>query len=108
MLSVENGAPPAAAAAVVVPDKVPAPGLVPSATVTFPVNPLAVFPWASRTVTWTAGVIVAPAVVLLGGTVKTSWAAGRDGPGEVARRHPRRRRRRPHGRPRGPTLSMLS
>jgi len=26
--------------------------LVPSATVTFPVNPLAVFPWASRTVTW--------------------------------------------------------
>ena len=76
MLRVENVATPATAATVVVPDKVPAPGLVPSATVTFPVNPLAVFPWASRTVTWTAGVIVAPAVVLLGGTVKTSWAAG--------------------------------
>src|SRR2546423_1554444 len=46
------------------------------ATVTFPVNPVAVLLLASRAVTCTAGVIVAPAVVLLGCTENTSCVAG--------------------------------
>src|SRR5512145_977822 len=75
MLRFAKLATPALAATVVVPERVPLPGFVPMATVTLPVNPVAVFPWASRAVTWTAGVIEAPAVVLVGGTVKTSRAA---------------------------------
>src|SRR5688572_1302239 len=75
MLRVEKLATPAAAATVVVPARVPPFGFVPIATVTAPVNPVAVFPWASRAVTWTAGVIVAPAVVAVGWTVTTSWVA---------------------------------
>src|SRR5438034_759581 len=75
---------PATAATVLVPDKVPVLGLVPIATVMFPVNPLAVLPLASWAVTWTAGVIAAPATVLVGSTLKTSavaiggasWSAG--------------------------------
>src|SRR5438094_7224094 len=63
--SPENVATPLAAATVVVPESVPLPGFAPSATVTVPVNPVAVFPCASCAVTWTAGVIAAPAVVLL-------------------------------------------
>src|SRR5437879_12405843 len=76
MLRVENVATPATAATVAVPDRVPSPGLVPSAAVTLPLNPVAVLPCASWTVTCTAGVIVAPAVVLVGCTVNTSWLAG--------------------------------
>ena len=49
-------------------------GLVPIATVTIPVKPVAVLPCASRAVTWTAGVIAAPAAALFGWTVKASWA----------------------------------
>src|SRR2546426_546486 len=75
MISPENVAPPATAATVLVPDKVPVLGLVPIATVMFPVNPLAVFPLASWAVTWTAGVIAAPATVLVGWTLKTSAVA---------------------------------
>src|SRR5437762_610578 len=70
-----RSATPATAATVFVPDKVPLLGFVPIATVTFPVNPVAVFPLASWAVTWTAGVIAAPAVVVLGCTAKTSWVA---------------------------------
>ena len=66
---------PATAAIVVVPESVPPPGLAPSATVTFAVKPVAVFPWASCAVTCTAGVIAAPAVGLVGCTVNTSCAA---------------------------------
>src|SRR5207244_13343019 len=73
--SPENVATPPAAATVVVPETVPLPGFAPSATVTVPVNPVAVFPCASCAVTWTAGVIAAPAVVLLGCTLNTSWLA---------------------------------
>ena len=73
--SPENVATPLAAATVVVPESVPLPGFAPSATVTVPVNPVAVFPCASCAVTWTAGVIAAPAVVLLGCTLNTSWLA---------------------------------
>src|SRR5438034_3382565 len=58
MLRVENVATPATAATVAVPDKVPSPGLVPSAAVTLPLNPVAVLPSASRAVTCTAGAIV--------------------------------------------------
>src|SRR2546421_582196 len=65
MLSPENVATPPVAATVAVPDSVPPPGFVPIATVMFPVNPVAVLPLASCAVTWTAGVIAAPAAVLL-------------------------------------------
>src|SRR5229473_6863687 len=75
MLSPENVATPATAATVFVPDKVPLLGLVPIATVIFPVNPVAVFPWPSWAVTCTAGVIVAPATALVGCPVNTSALA---------------------------------
>src|SRR5689334_10056959 len=75
MLNVVNVATPLDAATVVVPDRLPAPGFVPIATATLPVNPVAVFPSASRAVTCTAGVSVAPAAALLGCTVNTNWVA---------------------------------
>src|SRR2546422_823888 len=75
MLSPENEATPATAATVFVPASVPPLGLVPIATVTFPVNPVAVLPLASCAVTSTAGVIAEPAVVLLGCTENTSCVA---------------------------------
>src|SRR5437773_11161920 len=65
MLSPEKVATPATAATVFVPDRVPVPGFVPIATVMLPVNPVAVFPWPSWAVTWTAGVIAAPATALV-------------------------------------------
>src|SRR5262245_10375500 len=74
MLSVENDATPATAETVTVPDSV-APGVpVPAriATVTLPVNVVIGWPNASRAVTWIAGVIFAPAVVVLGCAVKAS------------------------------------
>src|SRR2546421_8747203 len=75
MLSPENVATPPVAATVAVPDSVPPPGFVPIATVMFPVNPVAVLPLASCAVSWTAGVIVAPATVLVGWTLNTSAVA---------------------------------
>src|SRR5439155_630914 len=75
MLRPEKAAPPATAATVLVPDKVPVPGFVPIATVTFPVNPVAVLPLPSWAVTSTAGVIAAPAVVVLGCTLNTNCVA---------------------------------
>src|SRR2546427_4251150 len=69
MLKPANVATPPAAATVVVPDSAPPPGFVPSATVTFAANWVAVFPCASCAVTCTAGVIGAPAVVLDGWTL---------------------------------------
>src|SRR6266480_729464 len=62
---------PATAAAVAVPDKVPPAGFVPIATLTFPVKPAAVLPWASWAVTCTAGVMTEPAVVVVGSAEKT-------------------------------------
>src|SRR5207245_11734471 len=70
-----NVATPADAATVVVPDRVPAPGFAPNATLTLPVNCVAVLPSASRTVTCTAGVIATPAVVVPGCSVNASWVA---------------------------------
>src|SRR2546430_2348650 len=75
MLNVENVATPPLAATVAVPESVPPPALVPIATVTFPVNPVAVLLLASSAVTCAAGVIAAPADVLLGCTEKTSCVA---------------------------------
>src|SRR3989454_7612547 len=63
----------------VVPESVPPPGLLPMATVTVgrpPGNDVTLFPKASWTVTLTAGVMMVPAVVLLGCTVKATCAAG--------------------------------
>src|SRR6266566_5112755 len=70
-----NVATPPDAAWVAVPDKAPPAGLVPMASVTFPVKPVAVFPFASWAVTSIAGVMVAPATVFVGCTVNTSVAA---------------------------------
>src|SRR5216117_401113 len=75
MLSPANVAAPLTAFSDVVPERVPPPGFVPMATVTLPPNAVAVFPWASCAVTCTAGVIAAPAVVLVGGTVNASCVA---------------------------------
>src|SRR5947209_5913581 len=66
---------PLTAATVVVPARVPLAGLVPIATVMLVVAVVTVLPWASWTATCTAGVIAAPAAVLLGCTVKASFAA---------------------------------
>ena len=66
---------PLTAGTVVVPASVPLLGLVPSATVTLPANPVTTFPWASRALTCTAGLIVRPATALLGCTVKASCVA---------------------------------
>src|SRR5438034_602391 len=70
-----NVATPPDAAWVAVPDKAPPDGLVPIASVTLPVNPVTVFPFASWAVTSTAGAMLAPATVLVGCTVNTSVAA---------------------------------
>src|SRR5688572_11903534 len=75
MLSVENVATPATATTVVVPDRVPPPGLVPIVAVTVPVKPVTVLPEASCTATLTAGAIATPAVAPLGCTANASWAA---------------------------------
>src|SRR5256714_10932825 len=76
MLRLENVATPAAAATGPPPDSVPPPGLATIASDTWPVKPVAVLPNASRAVTCTAGVIVAPAAALDGCTVKNSALAG--------------------------------
>src|SRR5467141_3689883 len=73
MLRAENVATPPTAATAPPPVSVPPPGLVPIVRVTLPVKVVAVCPAASCAVTRTAGEIVAPAPVLPGGTVNTSW-----------------------------------
>src|SRR5690349_6261421 len=74
-LKFEKVATPLTAATVVVPERVPLAGLVPIAAVMLAVAVVTVLPWASCTVTRTAGVFAAPAAALLGCTVKTSFAA---------------------------------
>src|SRR6266550_6489389 len=74
-IRVENVATPFTAATVLVPARVPLAGLVPIATVMLVVAVVTVLPWASWTVTCTAGVFIAPAAALLGCTVKTTFAA---------------------------------
>src|SRR5512135_546192 len=75
MLRFENVATPLAAGTLRVPERVPPPGFVPIAIVTAPAKPVAVLPCASCAVTVTAGMI-APAAVLAGWEVNTSWVAG--------------------------------
>src|SRR6266545_7506140 len=66
MLRFVNVATPLAVATVVVPDSVPPLGFAKIASVTLPVPVVTTLSDASRTATWTAGVIAAPAVALLG------------------------------------------
>src|SRR2546430_6975841 len=68
---------PATAATVFVPASAPPCVFVPNVITTLPVKLVTVFPWGSCAVTRTAGAIGAPAVVLPGGTVKTSWLPAR-------------------------------
>src|SRR5713101_1682959 len=75
MLKLAKDATPATAPCISVPDSVPPPAFVPIATVTLPVNPVAMLLFASSAVTWTAGVIAAPAVLFVGCTVNTSLVA---------------------------------
>src|SRR5713101_5992271 len=75
MLRLEKVATPETATAVP-PDSVPPPGFEPITNVTVPTKLVAVFPSASSAVTLTAGVITAPAAVVLGGTVYTKCVAG--------------------------------
>src|SRR5712692_6319050 len=75
MLKLAKDATPATAACISVPDSAPPPPLVPIATVTLLVNPVARLLFASWAVTWTAGVIAAPAVLFVGCTVNTSLVA---------------------------------
>src|SRR5437667_3954539 len=76
MLTFAKVATPFTAATVLVPARVPLAGLVPIASVMLVVAVVTVLPWASWTVTCTAGVIAAPAAALLGSTVNTTFAAG--------------------------------
>ncbi len=73
MLTAGKVATPATAVAVVVPASVPPPGLEAIVRLTLPMNCGAAFPLASRAVTTSAGVIGAPAVVVVGPSVKTNW-----------------------------------
>src|SRR5437762_2624429 len=77
MLRPEKVATPPTAATVFVPDRVapaaPVPGVI--VAVTLPAKPATVLPSASCAVTWAAGVIVAPAVVLVGWSVNASRVA---------------------------------
>src|SRR5689334_9058618 len=71
----ENVATPLTAATVVVPESVPPPGLLPMATVTLAVELGTVLPNASCTATCTDGEIAAPAMAVVGCTVKPTWDA---------------------------------
>src|SRR5437763_16476290 len=75
MERLENVATPLTADTAVVPESVPPPGLVPMATVMLAVELVTVLPNASCTATCTAGEIAAPAVALVGCTVKASLEA---------------------------------
>src|SRR5512141_901844 len=75
MDSVGKEATPLTAETVVVPESVPPPALLPMATVMLAVELVTVFPKVSCTVTWTAGEMAAPAVVLVGCAVKASFEA---------------------------------
>src|SRR3954464_9413089 len=79
MERLEKVATPATATWLVVPERVPPPGLVPMAIVTVAVE-LVWFPNASRMLTCTAGVMAAPAAAFDGCAVKASCEAG---PGET-------------------------
>jgi hypothetical protein len=66
---------PFTAATVFVPESVPPPGFWPIAIVIDPLKLVAVLPYASRAVTWTAGEIEVLVCVVLGCTVKSNALA---------------------------------
>src|SRR2546422_2211600 len=70
-----NVATPPDAAWVAVPDKAPPDGLLPMASVTLPVNPVAVLRSAEHTSALTSRLHAAPPLVLLGCTENTSCVA---------------------------------
>src|SRR5436190_2234139 len=72
MERLEKEARPPDAVTVVVPDRIPPPGLVPMATVMLAAELVTVFPNVSCTATWTAGLTATPAVALVGCAVKAS------------------------------------
>src|SRR5439155_20842890 len=74
-VSLAKLATPFTAATVVVPPSVLPPGLAPSDIVTSPVKPGTRFPAGSSALTWTAGLIAAPATVVDGWTLNASWLA---------------------------------
>src|SRR5260370_40147293 len=76
MLRFAKLATPPTAATVVVPESVPVAGLVPIATVTLPANVVTRFPFASRTLTCTAGANAIPACIVVGCTVNATWLGG--------------------------------
>src|SRR5437773_788459 len=75
ILRSKNVATPLTAATGLVPLSVPPPGLAPGATVTGPVKLGTTLLAASSALTCTAGLIAAPATVVDGCTVNTSWVA---------------------------------
>src|SRR2546426_9710006 len=75
MTSPGNVATPPAAATAVLPESVPPPGFAPMASGTAAGDAVAVSPFAASAVTWTAGVIGAPAVALDGCTETTRCVA---------------------------------
>src|SRR5688572_25199935 len=75
MLRVLKVAPPATAGSVVVPAGGPAAGWGPIGTVTSPLKAGSGLPKASRAVAWAGALSAAPAVVVGGCPVKTSWLA---------------------------------
>ena len=76
MLRLGKVAVPFTALSVAVPDRVPPPGFVPMATVMEFVAVVTTVPWASSTLTWTDGVMVAPTAVFVGWVVNPSFAGG--------------------------------
>src|SRR5437870_5230695 len=75
MDKVEKLATPETAATVTVPERVPALGLVPMATVMLAVELGTALEKASWTVIWTAGAMEAPATAVVGWAVRASVAA---------------------------------
>src|SRR5262245_8555704 len=87
MDSVGNDDTPLTADTVIVTESVPPAALLPLATVLLAVELVTVFPKVSCTVTCTAGEMAAPAVALVGCTVKASFEAAAGlmvNPAEVA------------------------
>src|SRR5438552_18433178 len=71
----EKVATPATAETVALPESVPLPGLAPIATVTLAVEVVTVLPKVSWMAVFTAGEMEAPAVALVGCTMKATCAA---------------------------------
>src|SRR3989442_3723033 len=75
MIKFANVATPSVAGTVALRNSVPPTGLLPNATVTLPLNPVAMLPWASSAATRTAGAIPLPAVA---GPPPLEWGGGRE------------------------------